>query len=434
MDFTIFTTDTFDYSVLMYLALIIMFGTILGKLMEKIKIPAITGYILAGVILGPMTNLISTDMINGLKVLSSVSIGFIAFSIGTELWFPKFKKSGKKIIIITLIQAFVTAIVVFLCLVIFNQPLWEALILAAIATATAPAPIMMIIKRFGAKGTLTDTLIPVTGLDDAVGIIIFGVCISVAKSLVGGVSVNLATTILEPLLEIVASIIFGIICGFILGFLGKHVFTKYNKEDKRSTYLSVILCVVLISATISHLEFTLFNLEFTISSILAPMIAGVVFTNMINKDNFRQQSKAIDSFTPPLMVAFFTLAGAELDFNMLLACGLIGVLYVVGRSIGKIGGSLIGASVTDSEPVVKKYLGLTLLPQGGVEMGLVITAKTILDSVDNPIVDDPGAIIQTVVLAGIFVFEVIGPILTQYYLNKAGELRKPTINGEDLHF
>ncbi len=432
--YNLLSTEAFNYQTLTYLALIIIIGTIMGKLIEKIKIPAITGYILAGVILGPATHLISVEMIGGLKVLSSISIGFIAFSIGTELWLPKYKNSGSKILIITLVQALVTCVTVFLALVVFNQPVWEALILAAIATATAPTPIMMIVKRFGAKGELTDTLIPVTGLDDAVGIIVFGVCMSLAKSLVSGQAVQVSTIILEPLFEILASLIFGVIAGVILGLLGKYVFTKYNKEDKRSSYLSVILCVVFISATISHQHFHINGISFTISSILAPMAVGVVFTNMVNKDSFRQQSKAIDSFTPPLMVAFFTLAGAELDFKMLMACGFIGVLYVVGRAVGKIGGSYLGAKMTKSDEKITKYLGLTLLPQGGVEMGLVITAKTILDSVENPSTANPGALIQTVVLAGIFVFEVVGPIVTQYYLTKSGEINPHHVDGEDLHF
>lgn len=434
---TIFAEGTTNiYSALTYLGLIILFGTIMGRLVEKIKLPAVTGYIFAGIILGPVTHVVTADLESYLKVISNVTIGFIAFNIGTELWLPKFKKSGKKIIIITLFQAITTFAVVLLTMLVFKQELWLALTLGAIATATAPAPIMMIIKRYEAKGELTDTLIPVTGLDDAVGIIIFGICLSVSTSLASGTNISISTALVEPLLEIVSSVGIGCILGLCLGLSAKFIISKYNKNDKRTSYLGLIIAVVFISVTASNtpIPFPFFGLEhIKISSILMPMCTGIVFTNMINKDNFHQQAKATDLFTAPLMIAFFTLAGADLDFKVLFSGSIIiiSLLYVIGRSLGKISGAYLGSHISKASPNVKKFLGLTLLPQGGVEIGLVISASAAFISAGC---DDKGKIISTVVIAGIFIFELIGPVLTKKFLEDAGELHFNDPKSEDMHF
>ena len=315
------------YYYLTMLCLMILLGLVLGKLAEKIGIPAVTGYILAGVIVGPVLKLVTEKVVDGLEIISNIAIGFIAFSIGMELWFPKYKNSSKQILIITAVQAITTTVVVIGATYIFKQDLPLSLMLGAIACATAPAPIMMIVKRYKASGPVTDTLLPVVGLDDGVGIIIFGVCLSVSKALIGGGEVKIGEAILKPLLELGLSIVLGAVIGFILGILSNKLIKKLGKHERNDTYLTVSLISVFISVTAAH--------TFNLSSILVPMTIGIVFTNMIDKESFKTESKVVDKFTPPLMIAFFTLAGAELDFKILISAGLIGIVYIIARIITK---------------------------------------------------------------------------------------------------
>ena len=395
------------YYMLFALVCLLVLGLILGKLAELVKIPAVTGYLLAGIICGPVIGLVNEHTSDTLSILSSIAIGFIAFSIGLELWLPKFKKSGKQIVLITVFQALLTTDVVFLLLLVFKQPIWLCLVLSAIACATAPAPIMMIVKRYQAKGQVTDTLVPVVGLDDGVGIIVFGVFLSISSSLLSGKDLDIHTALLEPLLEIVLSIFFGALLGIILEKLARHVFIKFGKHEKNDAYLTVSICAVLLSVTGSHYA--------GLSPILTPMVAGMVFTNFVNKESFKLQAKAVDKFTAPLMICFFTLAGADLDFSILLSAGIVGIIYVVARVIGKVSGAYIGAKISKAPKNVQKYLGLGLLPQGGVAIGMVIACTTVFP-------EQEGLFVQTVVLAGIVIYELVGPSLVKLGLKLAGEL------------
>ena len=398
------------YYILSTLVILLILGLTLGKLAELIKIPAVTGYLLAGIICGPVIGLVNEYTADALSILSSIAIGFIAYSIGLELWLPKFKKSGKQILIITFVQALLTTLVVFLLLFIFKQPLWLCLVLAAIACATAPAPIMMIVKRYQAKGEVTDTLVPVVGLDDGAGIIIFGICLSISSALLSGEDINIHTALFEPVLEIVFSVIFGFVLGIILEALAKHVFIKFGKHERNDAYLTTSICAVLMSVAGAH--------YLGLSPILTPMVAGMVFTNCVNKESFKLQAKAVDKFTAPLMICFFTLAGADLDFSILLSAGIVGIIYVVARVIGKMTGAFVGAKISKAPKNVQKYLGLGLLPQGGVAIGMVIACTTVFPH-------DEGLFVQTVVLAGIVVYELLGPTLVKLALKKSGELHSP---------
>lgn len=403
------------YYYLTMLCLMILIGLILGKLAEKLGIPAVTGYILAGVLVGPILGLVNDTVVDGLEIISNIAIGFIAFSIGMELWFPKYKNSSKQILIITAIQAVTTTLVVCLFTYVLNQDLALSLMLGAIACATAPAPIMMIVKRYKCSGPVTDTLLPVVGLDDGVGIIIFGVCLSVSKALNSGEEVKLTEAILKPLLELGISIVLGAFIGFILGILSNKIIKKLGKHERNDTYLTVTLISVFISVTAAH--------SFNLSSILVPMSIGIVFTNMIDKDSFKTQTKVVDKFTPPLMIAFFTLAGAELDFNILISAGVIGIVYIISRIIGKIGGAYLGSVCAKADKVIKNNLGLALLPQGGVAIGMVFSAASELGEL--------GKTIQTIVLAGIFIYELFGPVLVKYILTKVGETHtEPLVTNE----
>ncbi len=403
------TTETFDiYYAITFLAVLLIAGMILGKLAEKIGIPAVTGYILAGILAGPVFHLVNDTTIQGLNILSDISIGFIAYQIGIELWLPKYKKSGKRILIITIFQAVFTFLIVCLLLLVFKRPLWMALTLGAIACATAPAPIMMIIKRYRVKGEVADTLVPVTGLDDGVGIIIFGICLSVSAAILNNNGhVNFATAILDPLKEIGLSILFGMALGLIIVVANKFVFRKYGKHERNDAYLSVAICVVFLSVAGSRF--------LGLSPILTPMVAGACFTNFVNKDTFKVQQKTVDKFVPPLMIVFFTLAGAELDLKVLISAGLVGVIYVLGRALGKFLGAFLGAKIAKASKNVQRYLGLALLPQGGVAIGMVLSCVSAFGSKE-------GVFIQTVVLAGIFIFELIGPVLVKLSFKKSNEI------------
>lgn len=409
----VLTNLEFDiYYELMMLCVLIVLGILLGKLAEKLSIPAVTGYIIAGILVGPVLNLVTEEVTNGLKIISNIAIGFIAYSIGMELWLPKYKNSAKEILIITFVQAILTTVIVFFALLIFKQSVAVAVLLSAIACATAPAPLMMIIKRYKAKGKLTDTVLPVVGLDDGVGIIIFGINLAVAKALIenGGENINIFKIILTPLKELGLSILLGVVIGLIVGTLSNKVIKNFAKHDKNDTYLSLAIICVFLSVTAAH--------YFNLSPILVPMVIGMTVTNMIDKETFKTQTRVIDKFTPPLMIAFFTLAGAELDFKILINAGLVGIIYIVGRIIGKYVGSYIGCLLGKSDKNITKNIGLTLLPQGGVAIGMVITVANECG--------DVGKMIQTIVLAGIFIFELTGPILAKIGLERTGDIVKET--------
>ena len=404
-------SKTFDiYYAILFLVVLLVSGMILGKLAEKIGIPAVTGYIIAGVLAGHVFHLVDETTIAGLNIISDISIGFIAYQIGIELWLPKYKNSGKQILIITFVQALMTVLVVFGALLIFKQPLWMALVLGAIACATAPAPIMMIIKRYHVKGVVADTLVPVTGLDDGIGIIIFGICLSIATAILDtGGKISIQTALWEPLKELGLSILLGAILGLLIVVVNKLAFNKYEKHERNDAYLSVAICVVFLSVAGAHF--------FGLSPILTPMVAGAFFTNFVNKDTFKVQQKTVDKFVPPLMIAFFTLAGAELDLQVLLSAGLVGIIYILGRAIGKFFGAFVGAKISKAPKDVQNYLGLALLPQGGVAIGMVLACVSAFHS--HP---EEAIFIQTVVLAGIFIFELIGPILVKFAFKKSHEL------------
>ncbi len=396
------------YYELMMLCVLVLLGIILGKLAEKINIPAVTGYIVAGILVGPVFHLVTEEITDGLKIISNIAIGFIAYSIGMELWIPKYKNSAKEILIVTFVQAIMTTLVVFLALVIFKQSLAVALLLSSIACATAPAPLMMIIKRYNASGKLTDTILPVVGLDDGVGIIIFGVSLAVAKALINnnGEAINIGKIILTPLKELGLSIALGIVVGLLVGFVSNKIIKNFAKHDKNDTYLSLAIVCVFLSVTAAH--------YFNLSPILVPMVIGMTVTNMIDKETFKTQTKVIDKFTPPLMIAFFTLAGAELDFKILLNAGLIGIVYILARIIGKYCGAYLGCLLGGSDKIVRNNLGITLLPQGGVAIGMVITVANECG--------ETGKMIQTIVLAGIFIYELFGPVFAKMALERTGDI------------
>jgi len=392
---------------IIYVGLIILLGLLFGRLAEMIKVPAITGYLIAGLFLGPIMGVVNLDALHQLSFISDIALGFIAFQVGNELWFGKLKKSGIKIVIITVVQALMTSVAVTLLAMIFID-LSVALILGAIAAATAPAPIMIIVKKYRTKGELTNTVLPVVGLDDAVGVILFGVLLSIGMTLMGtsGGELSFFQAMVEPMIELGISIGLGLIIGLVSGIAIKTISPDKERQEKN---LIVVTVTVLITTGAA--------LYLGASPILTPMIAGAVVTNMINKDCYVLEEKTIRFFVPPIMIAFFTIAGASLQFDVILAAGAVGLMYIIGRTIGKVFGSYLGTSMVHSSPNVKKYLGATLLPQSGVAIGLSIAAF----NAGSPFHLEFALTIQNVVLAAVLVFELVGPLLVKMAFEKSGE-------------
>ncbi len=398
------------YIFLFYLAITLLAGFTFGKLAEFAKIPAITGYIIAGVFLGPsILNVIDGQALESFDIITNFVLGIVAYQIGTELWMPKLKKSGKSIVIITTVQALATALIVFLFVYLIDGRLWLALTLSAIATATAPTPIMVIVKKLKAKGPVTDTVVPVTGIDDMFGVIIFGLFTSIAVATLGAAALNFKTALLEPLLEVLISIGVGAIFGVILGIVSKFFIHKLPKHEKYIAYLVFSLSSVLLAVYIAH--------TYHLSMILTPMLIGMVFTNFIKKEPFEIQGAALSNFSGPLIIIFFTLAGAQLSLSVLKSAGIVAVLYIVFRTIGKVGGAYVGAVIAKSPKVVRNATGFCLLPQGGVEIGMLVAVSSIFPS-------NEAIFIKTVVLAGILFFEIVGPVIFKYTIERVGESRE----------
>lgn len=397
------------YSVLLAFVITIVAGVLAGRAVEKIKLPAITGYVLAGIIIGPhVLGIVNTETLHALEIFTTIALGFIAFNIGAELYIPKVKKSGKEVVIIVLFQAIITYITVFIAYVLFGQPLWFALILASIAVATAPAPILVIVKKYHAKGPVTNTLLPLVGIDDAIGILFFSISLSVGIGLAAGGEIHIAHAVFEGLTEIFLSIAFGSLLGVLLVLITKRNLKSHQTDfDEQQFYLTVavvLLCVI-------------FANMFHLSMILTPMAVGFVFTNLVKKDTYLKQEHIINNFLPLLLVAFFTIAGETINLTLLSSAGIIAVIYIAARTFGKLFGTYLGAVVAKSSDNVKRYMGLSLLSQGGVEIGLVFAATAALDKI-NP---DYGVLIQTVVFTAILFFELVGPPLVKQGLCKSGE-------------
>jgi len=395
--------------IIINLGLILLFGFITGRLFELIKIPAVTGYLVAGLLLGPISGYLSIEELNSFSVIGDVALGFIAFQVGNELWFGKLRKSGSKIVVITIVQAVLTTgVVIFLSM--WFVDISVALILGAVAAATAPAPIMMLIKKYRTKGELTDTIVPVVGLDDAVGVIMFGALLSISISLIGVTDegINFILMMKEPLLEIGRSILIGVILGLGSGFA---IRTVSNNSERKEKNLNIVIITVLITTGAALL--------FHGSAILTPMIAGAVVTNMINKECYVLEEETIRFFIPPVMIAFFTIAGAQLQFDVIIAAGAIGAVYIIGRTIGKVFGAYLGCTIVKSSKNVKKYLGVSLLPQSGVAIGLSVAAFNTMSQYNM----EYALLIKNVILASVLFFALTGPVLVKIALLKSGEIQ-----------
>ena len=408
-------------SLLLSLSIALLAGLLMSRVVKLFKLPAVTGYLIAGILVGPML-LGSIDIdgigiteseLDGLKILSELALGFIAFAMGNEFRLNHLKKIGKQATFIGVFQAVFTTLIVDIALVVLSFiipdnkfPLEAAIVLGAIATATAPAATLMVVKQYKAKGELTDILLPVVALDDAVGLIVFAISFGIAKSISTG-NVDTIGIIVEPLLEIVLSIILGAVLGFLFTLCEK----IFHSRSKR---MAVTVTFVMMAVAISTLKFHIGNIEIAFSSLLTCMMLGTVFCNTCD---FSEELMArADRWTTPILILFFVISGAELQLGVFkdIAIILIGLAYIISRSIGKYFGANISARMSKCSPNIIKYLGITLLPQAGVALGMAIKASELSG--------ESGDIIRNITLFAVLIYEIVGPFLTKVCLTKAGDI------------
>lgn len=386
---------------LFYLAVILFVGMATAKILSKLKLPNVTGYLIAGLIIGPsILGIIPKEGADKLSIISEAALSFIAYSIGSEFNIENLKKLGKGILTVTVFQAYTTLILVDLVLIfIFKQSVPFSLLLGAIATATAPASTLMVIRQYKAKGPLVNTLLPVVAIDDALGIIAFGISATIAKALVSNTkNISVAKIIFMPLLEIFLALLIGFLMGILLTYLSR----KVKGEDG---LLSIVIAILFATAGLA--------ISLDLSSLLACMMVGATLTNL--DPNNKKAFTTADKFTPPILIAFFTIAGVQLDLSVLKDVGIIGIVYVVARVMGKLLGAYLGSRIAKLSDVVQKYLGFTLIPQAGVAIGLSMVAENTLPS-------PYGTQVRTIVLAGTVIYELVGPMITKEALIRAGEI------------
>lgn len=383
---------------ILYLSILLLAGLIVARLLGKLKFPDVTGYLIAGILIGPsVIGLIPADGVKQMEIVSQVALSFIAFSVGSEMNLKQIRKIGSKIILVTFCEALGGMLVVTLTmLLIFKTDVAFAITLGSIASATAPAATLMVIRQYQAKGDLVDVLIPVVALDDAVCIMAFGVASSIATAMLSGGALSMNTMLLKPLMEIALAIIIGLAGGIVYILLSKKV---RNNEENLTFTLAMIFGITAAAFALN------------LSSLLTLMTMGIIISNFGRVN--RKYLELINTVTPPIFVAFFVLSGADLNLADLKTVGVLGIAYVIARLIGKISGAYFSTKATGFPGHVSKYLGLTLAPQAGVAIGLSLIASQIIP-------DPHGAQIRTVVLGATIIYELTGPLVAKYALKKSG--------------
>ena len=414
--------------ILLAIGVAMFVGLFLTRLAVKLNLPDVTCYLVAGVLVGPLClgqlgvpglGFGSFEFVEEMSLISDVALGFIAFSIGNEFRLSSLKQIGRQATIIAIFQALAATVLVDVVLLVLHLflgdklPVSTCIILGAIATATAPAATMMVVNQYKAKGPLTDILLPIVALDDAVGLIVFAVSNGIAKALISG-SVNMVSILVNPIIEIVLSL--GL--GALLGWVFSEVEIYFNSRSKR---LCLAVTFVVLSAGFSKMSFELGGgVEIGFSSLLVCMMCGTIFCNMCD---FSEGIMAkTERWTAPIYVLFFVISGAELDLRVFadLAVVGVGIAYIAARSAGKIAGASISARFTKCVPSIQKYLGITLLPQAGVALGMSVTVAAEFGA--------EGAVIRNIVLFAVLVYELVGPVLTKMALTAAGDIQpKPEL-------
>ncbi len=406
--------------VLISLSLALVGGLLMSRLAKKLNLPAVTAYLVAGLLLGPYCigalNILeigfnTPEEVTNLDIISQVALGFIAFTIGNEFRLEQLKHMGRQAITVGIAQAVFTTVLVDAALVAlhFMNPalisVSSAITLGAIAAATAPAATLMVVRQYKADGPLTKLLLLVVAIDDAVGLVLFSASFGVATALESG-AISLVTVLVEPLVEIVLSLALGGFAGWVLYRVEKYFFS-------RSKRLSISIGFVLLTVGLSMAEFEVGGIHCGFSLLLVCMMTGTVFCNIC--DFSEELMGRVDSWTAPLFVLFFVLSGAELNLRVLSnpLVLLIGVVYIVSRALGKYLGAYGSCKATGCSEGITKHLGITLLPQAGVALGMALTAQRLSD----------GEMVRNVVLFSVLVYELVGPALTKRALIAAGEIK-----------
>jgi Kef-type K+ transport system membrane component KefB len=424
-----------NVQILLSIVVCALAGLLMSRVCKLLKLPAVTGYLVAGILVGSFClggitlpggyhlGFGAPDFsdIHALGIVCDIALGFIAFSIGSEFKLSDLKKTGKQATVIGIFQALATSAICFGALLLLHYillsatgvdylPIPAALILAAIATATAPAATLMVVRQYKAKGPLTDLLLPIVALDDAVGLIVFAVFFGIAKAVQGG-AVNPVSIIVEPLVEIVASLLLGALLGFVLSELEKLFHSNSNR-------LSLVITFVFATVALTELKnINIGGVHIGFSSLLTCMMCGTVFCNVCECSD-EMMSRA-DGWTKPLLIIFFVISGAELDLSVFAKpiFVIIGLVYIISRCIGKYYGAMISAKATRCDGHIVKYLGITLFPQAGVALGMVSTV-----SGDGIISSEIASTVRFVILFAVLVYEIFGPVCTKWALTRAGDI------------
>lgn len=408
-------------NLLLSVAFAVLAGLMMTRVVKKLGLPDVTAYLVAGVLIGPYAlgrlnlpvGFHTLEAVEGLNLMSDVALGFIAFAIGNEFRLSALKKTGKQATIVGIVQGLVAALFVDAALIGLHfilddkLPISSAITLGAIATATAPAATLMVVRQYKAKGKLTDILLPVVALDDAVGLVVFAVSFGVARALGSG-AIDLVSVLVNPALEIALSLVLGAVMGEILTQMEK----LFNSNSNR---LSMTIVFVLLTVAISKAEFHIGRVTIGFSSLLVCMMLGTIFCNRcILSGDLMEKA---DAWTAPLYVLFFVISGAELELDVFADLSVVGIglVYILFRSLGKYVGAYGSCKTTGCDEKVTKYLGVTLLPQAGVALGMCLMVGE-LGSYE-------GRLIRNIVLFSVLVYELIGPTLTKWALTKAGDIQ-----------
>lgn len=406
--------------ILLTLSVAIFAGLMLSRVAKKLKLPAVTAYLVAGVLIGPFVlgalgieglGFTSHENVKSFGLLSDIALGFIAFAIGNEFRLAQLKKIGKQATVIGILQAVFTTIVVDAVLIGLHFiipdkfPIEAAVVLGAVAAATAPAATLMVVRQYKAKGPVTDVLLPVVALDDAVGLVLFAISFGVAKAISSG-TVDMISVIVEPIAEVVMSLLLGFVMGAIFTFCERF----FHSRSKR---LAMSVAFVLATVGLSKINFEIGGVHIAFSSLLVCMMLGTVFCNMCDfSENLMDR---LDRWTAPLFILFFVISGAEFELSIFkdITIVIIGLVYILSRCVGKYFGARLSSQMVKCDPNIIKYLGITLFPQAGVALGMAIKAEEL---------GDVGIVVANITLFAVLVYELVGPALTKISLLKAGEI------------
>lgn len=418
--------------ILLSLSVSLIAGLMMSRLTKIWNLPAVTAYLIAGILIGPYClgrlgipglGFISSEDVANYALISDVALGFIAIAMGNEFRIADLKKIGKQAVVVAVFQAITATVLVDATLIGLHflipekLPLSCAVTLGAIATATAPAATLMVVKQYKADGPLTHILLPVVALDDVVGLMVFAVSFGIARAMESG-HIDMISVLVNPLIEIVMSLLLGALLGLLFHYTERF----FHSRSKR---MSISVCYVFLAVALSKLTFSIGPVTVGFSSLLVCMMLGTVFCNLC--DFSAELMDRMDRWTGPVMVLFFVISGSGLELSVFREWQivLIGIVFIAARSLGKIEGAKFSSRMMHCEPTVQKYLGITLLPQAGVCLGMSITAMNVMNAIGAT---ESALVIRNISLFAVLIYELVGPLLTKIALDKAGEIPEKAVS------